>query len=245
MFKSLPIHMLWVEGELSRLARLGLTSFLRHGYTVHLWTYDGQALNSAGATLQDASSIMPRPQGTLAGFTDMFRYRLLSLHGGVWADVDVVALTGDPDLPAAPAISTERRRPLRHRFTSATADSTTQVNNCFIVSPIPRSDGLMALAWQSASALPQKDITWDSVGPHLINKLLLDHRDHGFAFLPTKTVNPVAWWNVPMAFLEDRAPPPSPFLHLYSSIWRQRGVDANEAFPAGSLASRLWQENGL
>jgi hypothetical protein len=244
MFKSLPVHMLWVEGELSRLARLGLTSFLRHGYSVNLWTYD-QSLKSAGATLQDASSIMPKPDGTLAGFTDMFRYRLLSLHGGVWADVDIVALTGKPDLPVATAISTERRRPLRHRFVSATRDSTTQVNNCFIINPIPSSDGLIAKAWQAASALPRKDITWDSVGPHLINKLMLEDRNHGFAFLPDKTVNPVAWWNVPMAFLEERDPPPSPFLHLYSSIWRQRGIDPKEPFPAKSLASRLWRDNGL
>lgn len=245
MFKTLPIHMLWVEGELSRLARLGLTSFLRHGYTVNLWTYDGGALKSTGATLQDAASIMPKPDGALAGFTDMFRYRLLSLHGGVWADVDVVALTGDSDLPLAPAISTERRRPLRHRFVSATGDSTTQVNNCFIVIPSPIEGDLMTRAWQAASAMPLKDITWDSVGPHLINKLLLEDRSHGLAFLPDKTINPVAWWNVPMAFLEEREPPRSPFLHLYSSVWRQRGADPQEPFPAQSLAWRLWHDNGL
>jgi hypothetical protein len=244
MFKSLPVHMLWVEGELSRLARLGLTSFLRHGYAVNLWTYD-QSVNSTGATLREAASIMPKPDGALAGFTDMFRYRLLSLHGGVWADVDIIALTGDPDLPVAPAIGTERRRPLRHRFVSATGDSTTQLNNCFIVSPVPSNDGLMAKAWRLASALPGKDITWGNVGPHLVNKLMLEDRSHGFAFLPDKTVNPIAWWNVPMAFLEEREPPRSPFLHLYGSIWRQRGVDPSEPFPARSLAWRLWQDHGL
>jgi hypothetical protein len=245
MFKSLPVHMLWVEGELSHLARLGLTSFLRHGYAVNLWTYDDRALKASGATLQDASSIMPKPSGALAGFTDMFRYRLLSVHGGVWADVDIVALTSSPGLPDAPAISTERRRPLRHRFVSATGNSTTQVNNCFIVSPVPSSDGLMAKAWQEASGLPHKDTSWDSVGPHLVNRLMLENRNHGFALLQDKVVNPIAWWNVPMAFLEDREPPQSPFLHFYSSIWRQRGAASQEAFPPKSLAGRLWRENGL
>ena len=37
MLTSLPVHMLWVSGPLSRLARLSLASFLAQGYRVTLW----------------------------------------------------------------------------------------------------------------------------------------------------------------------------------------------------------------
>jgi hypothetical protein len=39
MLKDLPVHMLWVSGELSRLARLSLASFLSNGYRITLWSY--------------------------------------------------------------------------------------------------------------------------------------------------------------------------------------------------------------
>ncbi len=38
MLKQLPVNMLWVSGDLSRLARLSLASFLRHGFRVTLWS---------------------------------------------------------------------------------------------------------------------------------------------------------------------------------------------------------------
>ena len=39
MLTSLPVHMLWVSGPLSRLARLSLASFLAQGFRVTLWRY--------------------------------------------------------------------------------------------------------------------------------------------------------------------------------------------------------------
>ena len=46
MLKNLPVHMLWVSGELSRLARLSLASFLANGYRVKLWSYDPDHLRA-------------------------------------------------------------------------------------------------------------------------------------------------------------------------------------------------------
>ena len=79
----------------------------------------------------------------------------------------------------------------------------------------------------------------------MLSRLMLDHPDHGVTILPPEAVDPVAWWNVPGYFLEDREPPPSPFMHMYATIWARRGVDAEEPFPEQSVAGRLWRRFGL
>ena len=85
---------------------------------------------------------------------------------------------------------------------------------------------------------------WENSGPHLLSRLMLEQPDHGIAILPTDAVDPVAWWNVPGYFLEARDPPPSPFMHMYATIWAKRGVDSEAAFPAGSLVGRLLHKFG-
>jgi hypothetical protein len=236
--------MLWISGELSRLARLSLTSFLTHGLKVTLWTYDPRGFAGCGAVLRDASEIAPRT-GDMAALSSLIRYKLLAEKGGLWSDMDVVALSPDPQLPSGPFIASEKRRPFRHKEASATGDGLTQVTNCFMANPAPRPGDLWRRARDAVAALPRDDRPWESVGPHLLSRLMLEAPDPEIAILPPEAVDPVAWWNVPAYFLEARDPPPSPFMHMYQSIWAKRGVDAEAPFPAGSLAERLWRAYGL
>ena len=107
MLKSLPFHMLWVSGELSRLVRLSLASYLARGFKVTLWSYAPEDHSSSGATVRDASDILPMDpdeEGSLAYLSSLFRYRLLATEGGVWSDMDVVALGDAADLPAGLAV---------------------------------------------------------------------------------------------------------------------------------------------
>lgn len=241
---SLSVHMLWISGELSRLARLSLASFLARGFTVTLWTYDRPALAGSGAVLRDAAEIAPSA-GDMAALSSLIRYKLLATQGGIWSDMDIVAMAAHPHLPAGPFVASEKRRPFRHREASATGDRLTQVTNCFMANPVPRPGDLWHRAHDAVAALPADDRPWESTGPHLLSHLMLEAPDPAIAILPPEAVDPVAWWNVPAYFLEARDPPPSPFMHMYQSIWAKRGVDAEAPFPAGSLAERLWRAYGL
>ena len=60
----------------------------------------------------------------------------------------------------------------------------------------------------------------------MLSSLMLREPAHGIDILPPEAVDPVAWWNVPAFFFEERDPPPSPFMHMYATIWARRGVDA-------------------
>jgi len=243
MLKNLPVHMLWVSGELSRLARLSLASFRAQGYRVVLWSYDPDHLEGA----EDAAQILPLPRedaANMAYLTSLFRYRILAERGGIWADLDVVALEADPRIEARPLIASEKRRPFRHAEPTATGESLTQVTNCFMANPEPKPGDLWHRAVDRVAALNPEERSWENVGPHMLSRLMLAD-GQGVEILPPEAVDPVAWWNVPAYFLEERDPPPSPFMHMYATIWARRGVDAEAAFPEASLAGRLWTRFGL
>jgi hypothetical protein len=243
MLKNLPVHMLWVSGELSRLARLSLASFRANGYRVTLWSYDPGHLEGA----EDATRILPLPPedaANMAYLTSLFRYRVLAEHGGIWADMDVVSLEADPRIEARPLIASEKRRPFRHAEPTATGESLTQVTNCFMANPEPKPGDLWHRAVDRVAALNPEDRSWENVGPHMLSGLMLKD-GQGVDILPPEAVDPVAWWNVPAYFLEERDPPSSPFMHMYATIWARRGVDAEAVFPPNSLAGRLWRRFGL
>jgi hypothetical protein len=232
------VHMLWVKGELSRLARLSRASFEKQGFTVDLWSYE------PGDGRRDAREITPYTDD-MAALTSLFRYKLLAGEGGIWADMDVVALAGPDALPAAPFVASEKRRPFRHKEATATGESLTQVTNCMMGNPVPKPNDLWHRAATAVETLLPEERSWEAVGPHLLSRLMLDEPAHGVEILPPEAVDPVAWWNVPAYFLDARPPPASPFMHMYNSIWAKRGIDPEGQFGEETLIGRLYAEHGV
>ncbi len=107
MVKSPIINGLWIGDQLSALELLCIKSFLDHGHIFHLWTY--QPISTPdweGLIQQNANKILPEKyvfrythgnkfghgKGSLAGFSDIFRYKLLWEKGGWWSDMDICCL---------------------------------------------------------------------------------------------------------------------------------------------------------
>lgn len=102
------VNGLWIRGVLSPLELLTIHSFIGNGYTFNLWTYDKPDVYPQldNLLVKDAREIIPEEnvfsynesnqfghgKGSFAGFSDIFRYRLLYLHGGWWVDMDVTCL---------------------------------------------------------------------------------------------------------------------------------------------------------
>lgn len=101
------VNSLWIGEELSNMELLTIHSFLHHGFEFHLWLY--QQLNTVlppTVVIHDANEIIPFNQvfsyqnasqfgigkGSFAGFSDVFRYKLLYEKGGWWVDMDVTCL---------------------------------------------------------------------------------------------------------------------------------------------------------
>lgn len=97
------VHMLWIGGPLTTMERLSMASFVQNGHRVILHVYDQVKGVPEGVHISDADEILPRGNvfangGTglgsagYAGFSDWFRYELLSKRQGYWCDTDVVCL---------------------------------------------------------------------------------------------------------------------------------------------------------
>lgn len=85
------------------VARLSIKSWLDHGVGFRLYAYGPVEGVPQGTEMADASTVISRkhvyvtPMGSLAPFSDWFRYALLASEGGIWSDLDLVCLK--PELP--------------------------------------------------------------------------------------------------------------------------------------------------
>ena len=83
-----------------------MKSFVDHGHDYDLYSYSSPTVPK-GVRVLDADEILPRNEifyyrrgrerGSVAGFSNLFRYRLLALRGGWWVDTDVICLS--PNAP--------------------------------------------------------------------------------------------------------------------------------------------------
>jgi hypothetical protein len=101
------VHGLWIGNNISQLEILTIKSFINNGHCFYLWLY--KPVNNQlpeGVICKDANTIILENQifrykyknqfghgkGSLGGFSDIFRYKLLYEHGGWWTDMDVTCL---------------------------------------------------------------------------------------------------------------------------------------------------------
>ena len=100
MSKDYHIAMLWVEGPLSYVEQLCVQSFLDAGHEVTLYHYGQVDRVPNGATLEHGSAILDRDNfiahgrtGSMALFSDVFRYHMLTkLDRTIWADTDAYCM---------------------------------------------------------------------------------------------------------------------------------------------------------
>jgi hypothetical protein len=93
------INSVWVGQKLGPIHAACLASFARHGHHVKLYCYDVPQDLPAGVEPVDAATVMPaskiiryRAGGSLALFSNLFRYELLAVDPGLYVDCDVYCL---------------------------------------------------------------------------------------------------------------------------------------------------------
>jgi len=96
------VQSLWIGKKLEAMELLTIASFLDHGHDFILWTYEDVKDVPNEIDIRDANEILPakrifrlkqgRHAGSVAHFSDLFRYKMLELKGGWWIDMDVTCL---------------------------------------------------------------------------------------------------------------------------------------------------------
>jgi hypothetical protein len=105
--ERIAVNSFWHGPSLPPNSWLCLKSFIDRGIAVFLYCYEPVEV-PPGVELRDASQILPSSRlfayrtgpglGSVAGFSDLFRYKQLLERGGWWIDTDVLCL--QPTLPS-------------------------------------------------------------------------------------------------------------------------------------------------
>ncbi len=232
---------LWVGPELSPVEQLSIRSFLDHGHPFRLFVYGRVVGVPEGVELADASAVLPRERvyrqatgtssGSLAPFSDLFRYRLLAETGGWWVDLDVVCLA--PIDLAAPYVFGRER----HRWGE-------QVNSAVLKVPAGSEFARDCLA--RVEALDLATAKFGATGPTLLDECV---RAHGLA---AYGVAPQVFYPVDPGRARDLLDPRRSIdlsgalaLHLWNEMWRRGGWSKTGTYHPDTLFERLKARHGI
>ena len=254
---ELPVCvMLWIGDRLSPVERACMRSVMRQGHRLVLYVYDAVEGVPEGVELADAEDILPREaivhhhSGSVALFSDRFRFEIMRRSLGLWLDADaylIKPLSIDPDRhflaycepgeigagvmylpPDSPIIP-----PVLHLFEAP-----------FIPDWMRLRDRIKA-HWRQARTgqISIGDMPWGVAGPMALKALA---RRHGLMdqILPAEVLYPwhwhdAAWIFDPTQSLDRHITPATRALHMYNYVISSRKW---EAAPEGSFMHRMQQE---
>lgn len=213
------IQTFWIGSKLGLLEILSLNSFLAQGHKVVLFGYDDSINLPRGVAFEDASPFFPR---AMVPFTepkyfaivaDLFRYAMLYELGGMWVDLDVVALK---------PLSFENELIIASELTP---HKEVYVTNAIIKSP-PKSDFISACLNVSRQG-DWKALPRGAIGPQLVQQLVAVFQMQDSVVRP-EVFCPVPWWEVQNIFHSyklELAFDNSYAIHCWNDKIREMGID--------------------
>lgn len=262
---SLPtIQTLWIGEELTTMERLCAESFIQNGHDFHIYTYGDLRNTPRGIELKDAASIIPpekifkyKDHNSYAGFSNIFRYKLLRDRGNVWVDFDVICLRpfdSDADYFFSGVLKEDESRTddaqvtgmagqlktLLGRWSIFLAPSRYQrVGSCVIKAP--RNSEIMEYCYRESLKPDPSQLTWGQIGPKLITRAIARF-DMWRHVEPPETFAPIKHWdwkNIINGNIDISALQHSRSVHLFNEMWRREGLDKSATFPENSLYEQL------
>lgn len=219
-----------------------MKSFVDFGHQYTLYAYRKFDV-PAGVELRDASEILPESRvffygekaglgrGSVAAFSNLFRYHLLDRLGGWWVDADVVCLS--ETVPADDIFMAWEYEDL--------------IGNAIL--KFPRSYAFVQKLRDGAEDAGT-DINWGEIGPSLLTRLAREHGLAQFAIpqpqgYPLQSIDALQLF-IPVHREKVREKiDGKPFLHLWNEILRRAVVFGWMAPPSGSLIADLFERHGI
>lgn len=255
------IQGLWIKGELSFMEQLSIKSFLANNHEYHLYIYDDVKNIPEGTVVKDGNEILPENRiftyqsgwgkGGYSGFSNFFRYHLLNIKGGWWADTDVICLKPF-DFNSEYVISS-----------SYEGKWGEIANNCVL--KLPKGSEFTQHLVQECDHKDPSQIKFGETGPHLVQKAVRKfHYQH--YIVSYQAFCPITWRAVKkMVYAEEKLtlqkaitdakdlvrpllkPKTKPgkitknsyAVHLWNEIWRQNQLEKNGVYDRKCLYERL------
>lgn len=235
------INGLWVNGPLNELGLLTVRSFVAQGYTFCLYSYDMEAIQKEeGLVILDANEILPidfvfsykqkntfgHGKGSYAGFSDIFRYKLLCDKGGWWSDMDITCLQKLPeDIPYY--FRGHHELPLVGNLMKA-----------------PKGEELMRRCFERAI----KEVNADNTDWHLPIQILVEEVENlQLLDYVVIGVSNDDHWDRLKPFIFSSFPPPINWhvIHWQNEVWRHEKLKLQSAVKESVLAKLMIKYNIL
>lgn len=232
----IEVNSFWHGPALTTLEIVCISSFLDHGINYNLFVYELPANVPAGVKVRDASEILERSRlftyqagtfnlGSVAGFTNLFRYKFIYEYGGWWTDTDVCYLNGFAhELPEM-------------YFAEPSREGGFRVGNAIFKSP-PQSE-IMRYCLDCFAAKDVTKIVHGETGPSLLSEAILigNRKD---VVLESALVFPIPWWEYDRLLTEDELKlDHCAAVHFWNAMLDANQVDKNRTFPENSVFERL------
>jgi hypothetical protein len=213
---------------------------------VRLYTYGDVEGIPGGVLQQDARAVMPAGRvfthgegfgkGSYAAFSDLFRYKLLRDHGGLWSECDVVCLRPfDFTGQGAYAVASERVHP--------DAGAGERLSGCVLAAPAG-SEAFHECHDACADA-DMNSIAWGDFGADLLTRILRSRGLERHA-LPVAAICPVDWWQAPRLVQADAPAHDGAYaIHFWNEVWRYHGLDKDASYAPTSAYEALKRRYGV
>jgi hypothetical protein len=230
------ISSFWHGTELSKIELLCISSFLKNGAQYCLYVYEPPTNLPPGVIVRKADEIIDRSRlftyragtfnlGSVAGFSNLFRYTLIHECGGWWTDTDVCYVSGFA------------RESPEMFFAEPSPGGEFRVANCIFKSPAG-SDVLRYCLDRFA----EKDVTrivHGETGPSLFSASILACEKQA-SVQPADTVFPVSWWEYERLFFDEEVSIDGcATVHFWNAMLAAGSLDKNAAYPSQSAFERL------
>ncbi len=227
------IQGLWVGSRLSAMEKLCITSYLKNGHGFRLFVYEPVEGVPDGTEIRDANEILPKStvfqysNGSFAGFSNFFRYKLLLDKGGWWVDLDTICLK-----PFA--------FPEDHVIGSHMQASGATIA-CGGMLKAPAGSPFCEYAWKVCQTKDPGRLVWGETGPLLIAEAVqaLGFQKYVASVDTFCPLHGHVWeqifdGDVTHVFGEETVA-----VHLWNELWRREGLDKDASYPGGCLYERL------
>lgn len=236
------LQSLWIGESIGPLQRLSIASFLRLGGEYHLYAYGDITGLPSGVVLRDAREILPASaifryekgpgRGSVAAFSNVFRYKLLLDRGGWWVDTDVVCLKpfGFTD---EVVLASEHRRVLSKVATA--------------VMKLPAGHDVAHRCYERAMRYDRNQLSWGQTGPDLLTQIVGEIRVEQYVRDPV-VFCPVPWWRWNTFAAADpsgchsRINSATYSVHLWHEMWRRAGRHRQLRTPVTSYVGQLLEQ---
>ncbi len=234
----------WHGPSLSLYESACLKSFVRQGIEVRLHTFNEHLRAPEGVKIVDArlladeSEVLAYTQGghagSIAAFTDIFRYRVLQKQPGWWFDTDVVCLKDGAELEKLQAgvsgilVGEEAQGKLN--------GAVLYVGDTAAAAELERLANAKGFVFE-----------WGDIGPQLITQYLAD-RPERVKVAPPSAFYPVHYLETAMLLRQEdadecqRRVQSSVCVHLWNEFLRRWEIPKNMLPPEGSFLHRLFTQ---